>query len=239
MELDAILFDYGGTLDGPASHWLDRFVALYERAGTPLPIERLKPAFYTADDAAYADPAVAEMALAELMAFHVGVQHRRLGLHDAALRHQLIDLFVADTTAALADSRTVLERLAGRYRLGVVSNFYGNVERILADAGFAPLLTVVADSNRVGAMKPDGRIFEYALAALGTAPARTLHVGDSHERDVRAARTLGMRTAWLVSGSSQITADPHADFVVHSLAELEERLRETGARHRGTAERVA
>ena len=236
MELDGILFDYGGTLDGPASHWLDRFVGLYAAAGHPLPIDTLKPAFYAADEAAYADPAVADMSLAELMAFHVGVQHQRLGLDDPALRARLIDAFVADSTAALADSRAVLARLAGRYRLGVVSNFYGNVERILADAGFAPLLAVVADSNRVGAMKPDRRIFDHALAALGTAPARTLHVGDSHERDVRAARVLGLRSAWLVPADRHIDDDEHANIVVTSLAELEAILTAETRRRGGRAE---
>jgi putative hydrolase of the HAD superfamily len=232
VELDGILFDYGGTLDGAASHWLDRFTALYERAGAPLPIDRLKPAFYAADDAAYADPAVAGMSLVELMEFHVAVQHAHLGLDDAALRCQLIDAFVAHTRNALAESRPILERLACRYRLGVVSNFYGNVERILTDAGFAPLLTVVADSNRVGAMKPDRRIFDHALAALGTAPARTLHVGDSHERDVRAAKALGLRTAWLVPGHGP-PAGSDADIVVTSLLDLENFLNAKTRRREG------
>ncbi|MBX3028390.1 HAD family hydrolase [bacterium] len=239
MELDGILFDYGGTLDGPASHWLDRFVGLYEEAGTPQPLERLKPAFYAADEAAYADPAVAAMSLAELMDFHIGVQHARLGLDDPGLRRRLAAAFLARSQAALADSRAVLERLARRYRLGVVSNFYGNVERILADAGFAPLLTVVADSNRVGAMKPERRIFDHALAALASDPARTLHVGDSHERDVRAAKALGLRTAWLVPASRPLAADPHADLVIHSLASLEALLKtDDPPRRHGAAERV-
>jgi len=219
VQVDGILFDYGGTLDGPASHWLDRFVALYAAAGVDMPIGRLKPAFYAADEAAYGDAAVADMSLAELMDFHVAVQHARLGLDDAALRRRLADDFVAGTTAALAASRSVLERLARTHRLGVVSNFYGNVERILADAGFAPLLAVVADSNRVGASKPDRRIFDHALAALGTAPARTLHVGDSHERDVRAAKSLGLRTAWLVP--QPLARDEYADLVITDLRELE------------------
>ncbi|MDX2166231.1 MAG: HAD family hydrolase [Deltaproteobacteria bacterium] len=222
MELDAILFDYGGTLDGPASHWLDRFVGLYAAAGAPIPIDRLKPAFYAADEAAYADPLVAEMSLGDLLRFHVAVQHERLGIENIRLRQRLIDAFVADTEAALTASRAVLERLAARHRLGVVSNFYGNVGRILADAGFAPLLRVVADSNRVGAMKPDRRIFDHALAALGTAPARTMHVGDSHERDVRAARALGLRTAWLVPADRGMVSDPDADIVISSLASLED-----------------
>lgn len=220
VTLEAILFDYGGTLDGPASHWLDRFVALYRAAGMDMPLERLKPAFYAADELAYADRSVAEMSLAALIEFHVGVQHARLGIDDRRLRRQLVDAFVAGSERALAESRAHLERLAPHYRLGVVSNFYGNVARILADAGFAPLLAVVADSTHVGAMKPDRRIFAHALAALGTAPAATLHVGDSHERDVCAAHALGLRTAWVVAPERRGESNRVADFVVSSWPEL-------------------
>lgn len=219
MRVQGILFDYGGTLDGTASHWLDRFVALYREAGCDLPVEPIKEAFYRADAAAYADPRVADMSLAELMEVHVGVQLAGLGLQaDTRLHRQLVDAFVAGSEAALADSRLVLAELAEHYRLGVVSNFYGNVERVLADAGFAPLLTVVADSNRVGAMKPDRRIFEHALARLGTTPGATLHVGDSRERDVAAARAVGLRTAWL--GPPNAEDAPDADWTIASLDEL-------------------
>jgi FMN phosphatase YigB (HAD superfamily) len=103
----------------------------------------------------------------------------------------------------------------------VVSNFYGNVARILAEADILPLLTVVADSNRVGWMKPDRRIFDHALRALGTPAQATLHVGDSHERDVRAAGALGLRTAWLVAADRRpADPDPVAELVISSLDEL-------------------
>jgi FMN phosphatase YigB (HAD superfamily) len=214
-----MLFDYGGTLDGAASHWLDRMLELYREYGVEQPFERVKAAFYAADAAAYAEPRVAAMSLHEMMDYHVGIQLAGLGLDDAGLRRHLVGGFTARSAAALAASRAVLERLAPRYRLGVVSNFYGNVERILVDAGIAPLLTVVSDSNCVGCMKPDRRIFEHALAALGTAPAATLHVGDSYERDVCAAHALGLRTAWLV-GKRPDGPEPVADLVITSLDEL-------------------
>ncbi len=220
VRIRAILFDYGGTLDGPASHWLDRCVELYRGAGVDRPFLHIKDAFYAADEAAYADARVADMSLAELMHFHIGVQLSRLAIHDAALHRHLAAAFVARSEAALAASRAILARLSPRYRLGVVSNFYGNVERILTDAGVAPLLTVVADSNRVGWMKPDRRIFDYALAALDTPPAAVLHVGDSYERDVRAAHALGLRTAWLTPTRRSAPADPIADAVIASLDEL-------------------
>jgi len=219
MRVQGILFDYGGTLDGPASHWLDRMLELYREYGVEPPFERVKEAFYRADNAAYGDRRVPDMSLAELMDFHVGVQLTGLGIDDPSLRRRLAAAFVDRSRRALAESRAVLARLADHHRLGVVSNFYGNVGRILADAEIAPLLTVVADSTRVGRMKPDRRIFEHALAALGTAAQVTMHVGDSYERDVRPASALGLRTAWLVR-TLPPGPDPIADLVITSLAEL-------------------
>ena len=225
MQLQGILFDYGGTLDGAASHWFDRMLELYREAGVDLAIDRAKAAFYRADDAAYGDPRAAAMSLGELMDFHVGVQLRELAIADEGLRRRLAAAFVTRSETALATSRAVLERLADRYRLGVVSNFYGNVQRILEEAGIAPLLAVIADSTRVGCMKPHRRIFEHALAAMGTAPAATLHVGDSYERDVCAAHALGLHTAWLVpAGRSAVPPDCVADLVLSSLDELERAL---------------
>jgi putative hydrolase of the HAD superfamily len=226
VELRAILFDYGGTLDGPASHWLDRMVGLLREAAVDRPYERIKAAFYAADDAAYAEPAVGTMSLAELMDFHVGRQLAGLGIDDRTLHDHLAGEFVRRSSAALTASRAALNRLAPRYRLGVVSNFYGNVARILADADIAPLLTVIADSTRVGVMKPDRRIFEHALAALEAAPQQVLHVGDSYERDVCAARALGLRTAWLVADHRRAASRDAAaaDLVICSLDELDEKL---------------
>jgi FMN phosphatase YigB (HAD superfamily) len=133
VQVRGILFDYGGTLDGPASHWLDRMLELYRAAGIEEPFERVKRAFYRADAAAYADPRVAAMSLVELMDFHVGMQLEELAIADPALHRRLADQFVQQSRAALDDSRAVLVRLAQRYRLGVVSN-WRNAARILDDA---------------------------------------------------------------------------------------------------------
>jgi len=220
VRIRAITFDYGGTLDGEASHWLDRFVALYAEAGVEVPFERLKTAFYRADDEAYANAGVRAMGLEELMDFHVGVQLRVLERRDAALHALLRDRFVERSRAALSASRRLLEELAGRYRLGVISNFYGNVERILRDAGFAPLLAVVSDSHLLGASKPDRRIFDRTVAGLGVAAQETLHVGDSYERDVVAGRAAGLRTAWLAGSVGNARAGGAEDLRLASLSEL-------------------
>lgn len=220
MRVRAILFDYGGTLDGEASHWLDRFVELYREAGVSRPFEALKDAFYAAADACYATPRIAEAGLAELMEFHVGVQLDRLALSDSKLHRRLVDRFVAASTTSLAASRRVLERLQPTFRLGVVSNFYGNVARILDDARFTPLLAVVADSHRVGISKPDPAIFTWSVDRLGVPADEVIHVGDSYERDVVAASVAGLRTAWLVGEKPTRRPEPAPDMILRSLDEL-------------------
>jgi putative hydrolase of the HAD superfamily len=161
------------------------------------------------------------MGLDELMDFHVGVQLAALDLDDAALRRFLAGRFVESSRAALAESREVLAALARDYAVGVVSNFYGNVERILDDAGFGALLGVVADSTLVGAAKPERAIFDFAVARLRTPAAATLHVGDSYERDVLAARAAGLRAAWL-KGDRNTVGEPEAEVCLASLHDLRE-----------------
>lgn len=222
MRLRHIFFDYGGTLDGEASHWLDRFVALYRAEAVEESFERIKAAFYAADEACYARSDLAEWPLSELMGFHIGVQLDVLGRSNRRLHDRIQASFLRDSEMALARSRKVLERLASSFQLGVISNFYGNVARVLADAGFASLLSVVVDSSAVGLWKPDARIFRHAVAAAAGRPEEAMHVGDSYARDVEGAHRAGLRTAWLAGAAEREPPGDStaADLRLRSLAEL-------------------
>jgi len=222
MRVEAICFDFGGTLDGPADHWLPRFARLYAAVGLAVPAEELRAAFGHATRAGYADAAVARMDLRGLTSFHIARQHEHLGVDEPERATTMIELFVRDAQAALGQSREVLERLHYRYSLGVISNFYGNVDRILDDAGIAPLLTTMVDSNRVGVSKPDPQIFRLALDDLGCAPAAALYVGDSFEKDVVGARGAGLRAAWLVGDADPVCQAPDlVDLRLRRLNDLE------------------
>ena len=99
--------------------------------------------------------------------------------------------------AVLRRNAAVLRRLSRARRLGVVSNFYGNVDVLCREAGLAESLEVVVDSARVGVRKPDLRDLPDGAGRLGAPADRVLFVGDSPERDLRPAQRLGMRTVWL------------------------------------------
>ena len=223
----AVLLDFGGTLDGDGLHWLDRFRAIYagcdEIAVSPV---QLKDAFYEADRQLEADPTIGACGFAEMMRRHAVWQLRHLGIESEALTSRLAREFGGPARAALQRNRILLERLRGEgYRLGVVSNFYGNVASLCEEAGLLPLLDVVVDSAVAGVRKPDPAIFRAALGGLGVTAHETVMVGDSFDRDVRPAHAMGMRTLWLAPGGAHRCPDPAlVDGVIESLTEVPERL---------------
>lgn len=131
--------------------------------------------------------------------------------------------------AALEGSRETLEWLAaaGLRRALVCDTGFtpGSVVRQLLDrTGLLDLLEVLAFSDEVGVPKPEARIFEHALGALGTAPAAALHVGDLRRTDIAGARRLGMRTVRIRDHFDDPSEHVEADHVADSHAHLRELL---------------
>jgi FMN phosphatase YigB (HAD superfamily) len=137
----------------------------------------------------------------------------------------------------------LLARLAGRYRLGILSNWplAATIDRYAEAAGWMPHLAAVVVSERIGTIKPHPAIFRAAEAALarpGVAPLppdAILHVGDDWAADVVGGSRVGWRVAWLrarpadspLPGSKPDgTAEP--DFVIDRLADLEDALTVAG-----------
>ncbi|MGO9060702.1 MAG: HAD family hydrolase [Candidatus Binataceae bacterium] len=232
QKIGTLLFDFGGTLDLPAAHWLDRFLMLYRQAaGVDLTREELDPAFSHATRCGYqAGERIYSYGLRQLLDELVNWQIDYLlehlpnrvppTLRDAA--GLIRDRFCAESAAGFEQSRATLAKLASRYKIGVVSNFYGNLQAVLEEAGLAPFVQAAIDSSRVGVFKPDPAIYLAALARLDARPHETAMIGDSLGKDCVPARQLGLRTVWLAPMSVEYTAGLGADLVVHDLHQLVE-----------------
>lgn len=131
----------------------------------------------------------------------------------------------------------LLARLADRYVLGICSNWplAVTIDRYVASAGWAPHLRAVVVSQRVGAIKPDGRIFRVAETELGVDGPAILHVGDDWAADVVGAKRAGWRAAYLRDRpadsplpSSGAGGDVAPDLVLDRLADLEPALERVG-----------
>jgi FMN phosphatase YigB (HAD superfamily) len=193
----AVLFDFGGTLDAEGEHWLDRFFALYEDMGLPIPREEIKKAFYLADARCRSDPEVPALCLRSLVSRHVRLQFSFLGIADNDKERRLAYRFCDRAAKFLSQRALLFSRMKSRFRIGVVSNFFGNLDRVCTDAGLRPYLDAIVDSGVVGVRKPDPAIFRIALQRIGCEPQHAIFVGDSYERDMMPSMELGMRTVWL------------------------------------------
>jgi FMN phosphatase YigB (HAD superfamily) len=215
----ALLFDYGGTLDADGLPWKERFRQLFRAHGVHPADEVFDPVFYATDDAL---PGVLPSgcglrATVECLAAGVSAG---LGVTDPRVIARVGGGFLEASLTHLSASRELLTRLRRRYRLGLVSNFYGNLDAVCEEAGIAELFDVMVDSARVGFTKPDARIFRHATDALGVAPGDATFIGDSPSRDMAGARGLGMRHVWLTVQTPPNPCCP-GDRVISRLADLE------------------
>ncbi|TAL10377.1 MAG: HAD family hydrolase [Nitrospirae bacterium] len=219
-RLSAVLFDFGGTLDADGVAWKERFFRLWcEEAGAVAP-ERFAPAFYAADDAVVG-------AVPPTLSFRETVRRitqgiaREMGAADSALVERVAARFVEEAVERLRASALVLDQLSRRYRLGIVSNFYGNLSSVCEEVGLSPLLAVMVDSACVGCVKPDPRIFQAALTGLNAKPEQAVFIGDSLPRDMAGAKGIGMPHIWLTPETTPAEKPCcTGDRVIHALEEL-------------------
>lgn len=118
-----------------------------------------------------------------------------------------------------------IAELAGRYKLGVISDTIYTPGRglraLLADHGVERYFSGFVFSDEVGRAKPHADCFRSAARQLGTAYADMVHIGDRDAKDIRGAQVLGMK-AILFTAARDEGAGPttRADAVVAAYADL-------------------
>ena len=97
------------------------------------------------------------------------------------------------------EHREILDSLALRHRLALVSNFDHAVtaRRILAEHGVATCFDPIVISEELGRRKPHPAIFEAALSAAGCEASEAVFVGDSFGDDVVGAHNAGLQVVWI------------------------------------------
>jgi len=123
--------------------------------------------------------------------------------------------------AVLVDGAAeAVQRLAPRFRLGIVSNYpmASVVRRSLARFDLEDAFECIAVSGSSGWLKPHSNAFRAALDGTELDGMTPVFIGDDLENDVRGGKRMGMRTIWYAPG--RVTpAEPDLDFHAHSLAE--------------------
>jgi putative hydrolase of the HAD superfamily len=194
---DVVLFDFGGTLDADGDRWAVRLHTAYAAAGGRLGLADFEVLFRESDRQLERDPAVQMMGFRAMTAAQAELLAPLLPDGRSVDLGRVAEQFHRDSVAIVERNRSTLESLSARYRLGVVSNFTGNLDHCLAELDLLRFFSVTADSLLLGWSKPDPHIFRYALQTLRASPSDAWMVGDNFENDIRPAAALGLGTCWL------------------------------------------
>ena len=108
----------------------------------------------------------------------------------------MVDDLYARTLGETTKSREVLLELKERYRMVLVSNFYGNIATVLKEFKLDGIFNTIIESAVVGVRKPDPKIFTLGVEALKMQPDEVVVVGDSMDKDIIPASKAGCHTVW-------------------------------------------
>lgn len=120
--------------------------------------------------------------------------------------------------APYPQARALIERLAARYRLGVIANQPPGTAQRLAGYGLGRYFAVCVSSGDAGVSKPDAAIFRLALAQAGCAASDAVMIGDRLDNDVRPAKALGFQTLRVLQGPGRLQHPRDAAETPHATA---------------------
>lgn len=204
-NIKGIIFDYGGTIDSRGVHWSEVIWDGYVASGVAVDKPTFRDAYvYAERELARTRHILPHHTFHDLLLIKMRIELQWLVdggflTSDAveAYAGPIVDYCYDAARNSIADARPVLDSLYARFPMVLVSNFYGNVEAVLEDFDLRKYFKSIIESAVVGVRKPDPRIFELGVQALGLNPDEVLVVGDSYKKDIVPAESLGCKVAWL------------------------------------------
>lgn len=233
METRGYIFDYGGTIDTAGCHWGMMIWHAYERQGVPVTEEQFREAYVYTERTLGKNPIIqTDYTFRKTLSVKLRIEFEYLQakgyLYEgnftlASLQAAVLNDLYGRVRDITEHSREVLLEIKRQYPLVLVSNFYGNMSVVLEEFGLNELFQSVVESAVVGFRKPDIRIFQLGIDALGVRPEEVVVVGDSISKDILPARKAGCRTIWL-KGEGWTNKDDESapDRIIYDLTEIKD-----------------
>lgn len=122
------------------------------------------------------------------------------------------------------DAPVVIKALAQKYELGIIANQLDGLKDRLEAFGLLQYFKYIISSWDVQVMKPDIRIFEYALGKANCNAQEACMIGDRLDNDILPAKSLGMKTVWIKRGfgalQKPLSKSEEPDYTIKKLSQL-------------------
>jgi putative hydrolase of the HAD superfamily len=201
-KIQALLFDFGGTIDTGGLHWVHILYPLWEARHPGLDPSLYSRAF------AHGERSLAQKKIIQKEDNFLDLLEKKLAIQAAYLNQHGLPCTIMDQKS-IADQAyqeasyncqqhaVILKMLGQKYRIAMVSNFYGNLHTVLKDFGILPLFETITESAVVGVKKPDPRIWQLGADSLHLPTDRVVAIGDALTKDMIPATSIGCQGIWI------------------------------------------
>ena len=218
--IKGLLIDFGGTIDSDGVHWFNAFQEAYAMV-TDVPKDLLWDAYVQTERTLGRNPIIQPSdTFCKTLQTKIALQTEYLQSKDITITAQdtILDTCYNKVVRHISTvSKPTLERI--KLPMVLVTNFYGNMHTVLKEFGLDHLFKDVIESSVVRVRKPDPAIFRLGVAALGLEPAETVMIGDSPDKDIIPAQSIGCHTI-LLQGKSWSEVQCTPDQTISSLSEI-------------------
>ncbi|MGB3043251.1 MAG: HAD-IA family hydrolase [Xanthobacteraceae bacterium] len=197
--IEAVIFDFGGVV---TSSPFDAFTRFETERGLPTDIIRRTNAANHLENAW----AKFERAEVDLDAFDELFAAESLALGAEVRGRDVLPLLSGDLRPEMVEA---LRRIKARFKTGCITNNLPNNAirnangRSIYVAEVMALFDHVIESAKIGLRKPNPRIYQMMVAALGVDPKNCVYLDDLGV-NLKPARDMGMTTIKVLSGAQAI-----------------------------------
>lgn len=231
-NIKGIIFDYGGTIDTNSRHWAEVLWEKYVEHQIPVTKEAFREAYVFGERSLAKYPFVRPdhnfhdvLSIKTKLQMEYLAEKRHLPMDERMLlgyATKVADSCYEYVLDILKVTCPVVEALSGKYKLVLVSNFYGNIQTILSDFHLLNYFSDIVESSVVGVRKPDPAIYQLGVDAMGFDADEVLVVGDSFSKDMVPAKKVGCKAVWLKGEGwgGEVTDDSLPDAIITDMAQL-------------------
>ena len=145
-----------------------------------------------------------------------------IGFNDLALAKKISDEYMDESpngSILVPHALEVLDYLTPKYTLHILTNGFRDIQFIkMKSSGLINYFDKVITSESCGYLKPDRRIFHYAISCVNARKREVLMVGDDPLADMQGAAEYGIDSVYFNTEGEQLTQP--ATYEITSLTQL-------------------
>ena len=146
-----------------------------------------------------------------------GIESEELGKKMGEMYLKLLP----ERTILIPHARELLDYLSAKYTLTIISNGFMEVQhRKLKNSNIAHYFAHVVLSEDVNVLKPDRKIFDFALKLNDAKAEESIMIGDIFQADVIGAKNAGIDQIFFNRHKRELNENETATYIVNSLEEI-------------------